>query len=114
MPYFLHQWRYKDQQTRAMVSEVSDRAEVVRIATEAFGGTMHMFFYCFGDYDGIAISSYPDNETAFASLMSIFGQGRLAEVHTTVLLPSEEGLGAMKRVHDLLFPHGPQPPLPRT
>jgi len=96
MPFFLHQWNYKDSQIREMLLAPTDRAEVVRTATEAFGGTLHHFFYCFGEYDGVAISEYPDAKTALASLMAIFGEGRVHEIRTTVLFTAGEGLCAIE------------------
>jgi uncharacterized protein with GYD domain len=95
MAFYLHQWSYKDLQTKKMVIEKQDRSEVVRMATAAFGGTLHHFFYCFGQYDGLAITEFPDNEHALACLMTIFGQGRLNYIHTTPLFTAEQGLGAM-------------------
>jgi uncharacterized protein with GYD domain len=102
MPFYLHQWRYKDPQIRSMLLEPDNRAEVIRAATEAFGGTLHHFFYSFGEYDGVALSEYPDNVTALASLMSIFAQGRINEVHTTLLFNPEEGLKSMQLAREVL------------
>jgi uncharacterized protein with GYD domain len=97
MPFYLHQWNYKDQYIRKMLLDPDDRADVVRAATAAFGGTLHHFFYCFGQYDGIAISEFPDGESALACLMAIFGQGRIDAVHTTTLFTTDEGLRAMMK-----------------
>ncbi|SDD63939.1 Uncharacterized protein, contains GYD domain [Cupriavidus sp. YR651] len=103
MPMYLHQWRYKDQQVKQMLQTPQDRAEIVRIATEAFGGTLHSFFYCFGDFDGVAISEYPDNKAAMAALMTIVAQGRILTVRTTPLFSAEEGLQAMLSGNEILF-----------
>lgn len=105
MPFFMHQWVYKDKEVHAMVSSPQDRSEVVRLATEAFGGTLHQFFFSFGEYDGVAISEFPDNETATACLMSIIGQGGLKDIVTTVLMTPEESESAMTRAHDVLSPY---------
>jgi uncharacterized protein with GYD domain len=102
MPFYLHQWNYKDPQVKTMVAGTEDRAEVVRLATEAFGGKLHSFFYCFGEYDGVAISEYPDQVTELASLMSIFGEGRTIGIHTTVLFPPEETMRAIKLAHEIV------------
>jgi uncharacterized protein with GYD domain len=109
MPYYLHQWHYKDQQIKRMLIEPEDRADVVRTATEAFGGTLHSFFYCFGEYDGLSISEFPDSETALACLMSIFGQGRIHAVRTTTLFSPEEGLRAMRQAGEVIGQR--QPPV---
>lgn len=96
MPMFLHQWIYKSEQVDAIVTECMNREEVVRVATEAFGGKLHHFFFCFGDYDGMAISEFPDQETALACLMTIFGHGGLQRVNTTVLLSPEQSRRAVQ------------------
>jgi uncharacterized protein with GYD domain len=74
----MHQWTYKDSHIREMVTKPSDRAEIVRVATEAFGGTLHQFFLAFGEYDGVAIAEFPDATTAMACMMSVYGQGGLS------------------------------------
>jgi uncharacterized protein with GYD domain len=102
MPYYLHQWRYKEEQVRKMMAEGTDRSEVVRLAIKGFGGELIAFFYCFGQYDGVAISRFPDSETALAAVLAISGQGRISTVHTTVLIEPEEGLRAMKHARDTI------------
>jgi uncharacterized protein with GYD domain len=102
MPYFMHQWVYKDAQIKKMikVDEDQDRAEIVQIATAAFGGELLQFFLCFGEYDGVSISKFPDNETALACIMSILAEGRLHSVRTTVLCTPQEAKSAMQKAHE--------------
>ncbi|SDC27847.1 GYD domain-containing protein [Variovorax sp. CF079] len=104
MPMFLHQWCYKDQQIRQMLDDVEeiDRAELVRTAIEAFGGAMHSFFYCFGEYDGAAISEFADETTALACVMSIYGQGRVFSVRTTPLFLPQNGMKAIRLAQTIL------------
>jgi uncharacterized protein with GYD domain len=107
MPYYMHQWAYKDSQFRKFVTEPQNRAEIVRVAVEAFGGKLHQFFFTFGEYDGISISEFKDNETALACLMAIVGQGALAVMRSTVLLTPEEAERAMGSAREKL--RGPEP-----
>jgi len=107
MPFYLHQWSYKDQQVRNMLLEDTDRAEVVRVAIAAFGGTLHSFFYSFGQYDGLAISQFPDAESALAAVLAISGQGRVDAVQTTALFSPEEGLNVMRHAREVI---GAKPP----
>jgi uncharacterized protein with GYD domain len=107
MPFFMHQWTYKDPEVKAMVQRPQDRAETVRDAIEVFGGKLHSFFFCFGDYDGMCITEFPDNKTALASLMSIVGSGGLSTIKTTVLVTQEEAKAAMMLAHDLVAPYTP-------
>lgn len=87
MPTFMHQWRYKDEQVKEFIKkpEASDRADVVRLSMRAFGGKLLAFYFCFGEFDGIAITEFDDEETALACIMSIFGQGRIQNVRSTTL-----------------------------
>jgi uncharacterized protein with GYD domain len=101
MPFYLHQWRYKDPAVRAMVTNPQNREEVVTVAAKAFNGRLHGFFFCFGDYDGVCISEFPDNQTAMACVMSIVGQGGLVTLRTTALITQEEARGAMNHAKDV-------------
>lgn len=102
MPIYLHQWRYKDTEVKAMVLRPQDREEVVRIAVEAFEGKLHAFYLCFGRYDGLSITEFPDNETALACLMSIVGQGGASALATTTLISADEAKHAMHKAGALL------------
>ena len=105
--HFLHQWRYKDQEIREMVRRPQQRSNVVRDAAESFGGTIHGFYFCLGDYDGAAISEFPDCSQAVACVMSIVGAGALASVKTTILLTPEEAETAMKLANGIVSPYRP-------
>lgn len=104
MPFYLHQWRYKDPEVKAMFVRPQNRADVVRLATTAFGGTLHSFFFCFGEFDGVCVSEFPDNETAMACLMVIVGQGGVAEIRTTPLLDQAEMRRAMEKAGEAAKP----------
>ena len=110
MPLFMHQWTYKDPQVLAMITNPQDRAEAVGLAVETFGGKLHRFFFCFGDYDGMCITEFPDSETALACLMSIVGLGGLSTIKTTVLITQEEAKAAMMHAHKLVGAGAYTPP----
>lgn len=108
MPFFMHQWKYKDPELRAMLENEQNREHVVGRAVEAFGGKLHHFFFCFGAYDGVAISEFPDSQAALACVMSIHSHGGLVRCDTTPLFNVQEGMGAMTHAssvmaHDLLY-----------
>jgi uncharacterized protein with GYD domain len=108
VPFFLHQWLYKDTQVRSMVCEAEDRAEIVRVATEAFGGKLHHFFYCFGDHDGVAVSEFPDQHLALACVMAILGQGRIVTINTIPLFTPDEGMAAMRKARQMVVATEPE------
>lgn len=102
MPMYLHQWRYNPSAVRAMVSQPQPRADVVKVAAHAFGGTIHGFYFCLGEYDGVAVSEFPDDETAMAFLMTVIGEGGLVYTNTTKLLSTQQAVGAMERAHQAI------------
>ena len=101
MPYYLFQWKYKDAAIKAMVDTTQDRPTELRKAVEAFGGRMHQFFFAFGEYDGISIVEFPNNEKCAACAVTLTGAGADAVLRTTVLLTANEGQAAMLQAHSV-------------
>lgn len=102
MPFYLSQWNYKDTTFRQMILEEQNRQEVVRVAIEAFNGRLLNFFYCFGEYDGMCIAEFSDNETAHVCLMTVLGQGNVLRVRTTPLLTQEDVSRSTQKAHHAL------------
>jgi uncharacterized protein with GYD domain len=96
MSFYMLQWSYKDQQVAALVQHPHDRYEVVSKLLKDHGGTLHSFFLSFGDYDGVAITEFPDNTAATACLLTILRSGAVSQLKTTVLISPKEALRAMK------------------
>ncbi len=97
MSFYMFQWRYKEAALKAMVQHPQDRSEAARAAIEAYGGKLHQFFFAFGDFDGVAISEFPDNESATAAALTIGAGGAASAIKTTVLISTEEAVRAMER-----------------
>jgi uncharacterized protein with GYD domain len=95
MPYYLFQWKYKDEAIKAMVETPQDRPAELGKAVEAFGGRVHQFFFAFGDYDGVGIVEFPNNEKCAACALTLTGGGADAILRTTVLLTADEGKASM-------------------
>ena len=108
MPFYLYQWVYKDPAIKAMVEMPQDRPAELRKAVEAFGGSLHEFFYAFGEHDGIAIVEFPDNASCAACSVTLSGAGANAALKTTVLLTAAEGQEAMHQARTVR--HGYRPP----
>jgi uncharacterized protein with GYD domain len=97
MPFYLYQWVYKDPAIKAIIETPQDRPAELRKAVQAFGGTLHHFFFAFGECDGVAIVEFPDNESCAACSLTLAGAGANAALRTTVLLTAGEGQEAMHR-----------------
>jgi uncharacterized protein with GYD domain len=88
---------YKDPAIQAMIETPQDRSEELRKAIEAFGGRMHQFFFAFGEYDGLSIVEFPNNESCAACAVMLTGAGANTSLQTTALLIANEGEAAMLR-----------------
>jgi uncharacterized protein with GYD domain len=97
MPYYLYKWVYKDLAIQGMIETPQDRPAELNKAAQAFGGTVHQFFFAFGDYDGIAIVQFPDHESCVACVLTLTGAGGNANLRTTVLITVHEAEEAMHR-----------------
>ena len=61
------------------------------------GGEVEVFYYCFGDYDVVAIYELPDNETMRAISFAVRSTGVAREHKITSLLSREESVSALRR-----------------
>jgi uncharacterized protein with GYD domain len=61
------------------------------------------FYYCFGEYDGIALVELPDDTTASALALLAVSPGHLKSYKTTKLFTVEETMEAMRKASSLTF-----------
>ncbi|RBP09114.1 uncharacterized protein with GYD domain [Roseiarcus fermentans] len=95
MPYYMFQWKYKNEAVKALVQTPQDRAAELRKVVQAFGGRLHEFFFAFGDYDGVSIVEFPNNERCAACATTLTGAGANDLFRTTVLLTGDEAKAAL-------------------
>ena len=74
-----------------------DRRGAARAYIEQVGGTLHGFWYGFGQYDAYAIYEAPDNVSMAGVVLAITSGGAFASVETTVLMSVEETLEALAK-----------------
>ena len=65
---------------------------------ESVGGTLHGFWYAFGEYDGYNLWEAPDRSSMAAVAIALSAGGALSKCETTELLTVEETLQALERV----------------
>ena len=66
-----------------------------RLASQAFGGTLHSIFYGFGDRDIIAIVEVADDKTMATGTFVLSATGAFSKIETTPLLTTAEAMEAM-------------------
>ena len=80
-----------------------DRRAAATEYIEAVGGTLHGFWYAFGDHDGYNLWEAPDNVSMAATAIAISAGGALSSVQTTVLLTVEETLSALQQASSIAY-----------
>ncbi|MDP6549167.1 MAG: GYD domain-containing protein [Dehalococcoidia bacterium] len=106
MARYMIQASYSSEGIAVLVKDPQDRSAAVRRMIERMGGKLETFDYCFGDYDVVAILELPDNVTMMSTSMAIASSGALKNFKTTVLLPMDQALEAMRKASSV----GYQPP----
>jgi uncharacterized protein with GYD domain len=97
MPYYLVQAAYTAESWATQLAAPADPRERLSALAQAAGGRLESFFYCFGEYDIVAIAEFPDNETAAAGALVAAAGGAAKAIRTTPLLTVDEGLSAMRK-----------------
>jgi uncharacterized protein with GYD domain len=70
---------------------------------------MHQFFFAFGEFDGVSIVEFPNNERCAVCAVTLSGAGANTTLQTTVLLTPSEGQAAMLRASSVQ--HGYRSPI---
>jgi uncharacterized protein with GYD domain len=79
-----------------LVSNPQDRA-AVRPLVEGLGGKLESFDFAFGDFDAVVILEVPNNVAMASIAMAVGASGAIASLKTTVLIPMEEAMQAMRQ-----------------
>ena len=103
MALYLTRFSYTSETWARLAHKPEDRRDAARRYIEAVGGTLHGFWYAFGEHDGYTLWEAPDNTSMAAVAMAISGGGALSKVETTVLLTVEETMDAMQRVSAIAY-----------
>ena len=80
MPHYISLVKWTDQGIKN-VKESPKRADIVSHMAEKLGGKMQLF-YTMGDYDIVALTEAPNDETAMQLLLQI---GTIGSVRTTTM-----------------------------
>jgi len=103
MALYMAQFAYTAEALATMAKNPQDRSVPSRELIEKSGGRLIGFYFCFGEYDGVAIYEAPDDTTASAIAMAAASPGHLKASHTTKLFTVEETMEAMRKAGSLTF-----------
>jgi uncharacterized protein with GYD domain len=103
MPFYLTRFSYTPATWAKLIKNPEDRRVAARQYIEAVGGTLHGFWYAFGDHDGYTLWEAPENVSMAATALAIAGGGALSSLETTVLLTVEETLAALQKAASIAY-----------
>jgi uncharacterized protein with GYD domain len=103
MARYLFQFSYTPEAWAALTQNPVDRRPAIQALAEKIGGRLIEFSYAFGEYDGVAIFEAPNETAMTAAILAAIGPGHLKATKTTVLIPVEQALEAMRTAGGLSY-----------
>jgi uncharacterized protein with GYD domain len=103
MALYMTQFAYTAEAWASLVKNPQDRSAAGGELEQKLGGRVVGFYYCFGEYDGVAISEAPDDSAALAAAMALVAPGHIKAIKTTKLFTVEETMEAMRKAGSLAF-----------
>jgi uncharacterized protein with GYD domain len=97
MPLYMTQFAYTSEAWAALVKNPENREDALRALIEKLGGRLVSFYYCFGEYDGVAVLEAPDETTVTAGILAAITPGHIKAIKTTVLLTTAQAMEAMRK-----------------
>jgi uncharacterized protein with GYD domain len=90
-------FRYSAEAWKRMIDTPENRAVAARRLIEKVGGTMEIFYWMFGEWDGLVIYRVPDAATAATFSGVVTSTGLIAQIETHQLVGMDEVKIALER-----------------
>ena len=103
MSLYLMRFSYTPEAWARLIRKPEDRRDVARGVVEQLGGTLHGFWYGFGEHDGFVLIEAPNNAAAAAFAVGISAGGSIRSAETTPLLTVEETIEMLKQAQGLPY-----------
>ncbi len=103
MAVYMIQAAYTAEAWATMAQHPQDRSKPVSEAAQKLGGRLIGLYFCFGEYDAVALIEMPDDNAALATSVAAVTPGHLKAIKTTKLFTVEETMEAMRKAGGLAF-----------
>jgi len=100
---YLTRFRYTPETWARMLTNPEDRRAAAQQYIQSVGGTLHGFWYAFGEHDGYNLWEAPDNVSMAAVALAIGAGGALSSIQTTVLLTVEDTISALQKASSIAY-----------
>ncbi|GAC1312480.1 MAG: hypothetical protein NVSMB27_48820 [Ktedonobacteraceae bacterium] len=98
--YMVH-FSYTAEAWATLTKNPQDRSVPVGEMAQKLGGRLVGMYYCFGEYDGVALAEVPDDITAIATSLAAVAPGHIKAIKTTKLFTVQETMEAMRKAGSL-------------
>jgi uncharacterized protein with GYD domain len=103
MAMYMVQFSYTVDGWRALMKNPEDRSKALGAAASALGAKLTGLYYCFGDYDGVAMLEAPDDTTAGSVVLAAVSGGHVSATKTTKLLSVSEAMEMMGKAGGIVY-----------
>ncbi len=103
MAVYMVQAAYTAEAWATMTKNPQDRSVAVSELAQKLGGRLIGLYFCFGEYDVVALTEMPDDNAALATSVAAVTPGHLKAIKTTKLFTVEETMEAMGKAGSLAF-----------
>lgn len=107
MPHYMIQVGYTPESWASQVKNPRNALERVQPTAEALGGRLESFYYCFGEFDVMAVAEFPNDQAAAAWAVGITAGGACRTFRTTPLLSAQEGVTVMQEANKVSSIYAP-------
>ena len=107
MSFYMYQGSYSTDAVASMIKRPNNREAAARQLVEAAGGKLHSLFFCFGDYDFVALIEAPDDISMAACALAVGGSGATSAGRTTKLVTPADAISAMEKAEAALEAYHP-------
>ena len=97
MTMYLSKFTYTPTTWARMIEHPEDRRTAAQTYLESVGGTLHGFWYAFGEFDGYTLWEAPDDVSMAAVALAIGSGGALSSFETTVLMSVDDTIEALRK-----------------
>ena len=104
MALYMIQGAYTAEAWATMTKNPQDRSKPFRELAQKLGGRPIGVYYCFGEYDVVALFEATDDNAALATVMAAITPGHLKAIKTTRLFTVDETMEAMRKAGSVTYP----------
>ena len=104
MAFYMVQVAYTAEAWATLTKNPQDRSVPVRELAQKLGGRLIGLYFCFGEYDIVALTEAPDDTAAGAMSLAGVSAGHVKAIKTTKLFTVEEAMEMMRKAGSVTFP----------